>query len=103
MKAVGEQVRLLRQLAQDPGAQRASPRHPAAAQALSAHDKSCGRAAYQIDQGDLVGVVRSILCIAKLQPSYFLNSAFSGRLFLPQNLRRARKFGALLIRDRSQA
>lgn len=78
-------------------------------QALIRHTKDhhcrevLSKIAYQIDQGDLVGVVRSILCIAKLQPSYFLNSAFSGRLFLPQNLRRARKFGALLIRDRSQA
>jgi len=59
--------------------------------------------ANQMDSGDLLGVVRSILRIAKIQPGYFLNSEFSRRLLLPQNLRRARKIGALLIRPRTQA
>jgi glycosyltransferase involved in cell wall biosynthesis len=59
--------------------------------------------ANQMDSGDLLGVLRSILCIAKLHPGYFLNSEFSRRLVLPQNLRSARTIGALLIRARTQA
>jgi glycosyltransferase involved in cell wall biosynthesis len=59
--------------------------------------------AHQMDRGDRAGAMHSLLRIAKLRPSYFLSFEFTGRLLLPQNLKRVRDLGSMAGRNRSQS
>ena len=47
--------------------------------------------AEQIDRGDRLGAMSSLVSIAKVHPAYLLRSEFIGRLLLSQNLRRLRR------------
>ena len=47
--------------------------------------------AYQMNNGDRLGAIRTLAGIARLRPAYFLSSEFHGRLFLPHNMKRLRE------------
>jgi glycosyltransferase involved in cell wall biosynthesis len=59
------------------------------------------KVAHQMDGRDRLGAAITLARIARLRPTYFLSSEFTGRLLLPQNLKRLGDFSALLSRDRS--
>jgi len=59
--------------------------------------------AHQMNCGDRIGAMHSLIRIAKLRPTYFLSSEFIGRLFLLQNLKRVRDLTAVLTRARQQS
>jgi glycosyltransferase involved in cell wall biosynthesis len=48
------------------------------------------KSAYQMNRGDRLGAVRTIVRIARIRPAYFFGSEFTGRLLLPQNMKRLR-------------
>jgi glycosyltransferase involved in cell wall biosynthesis len=53
------------------------------------------KAAHQMNNGDRLGAICSLVSIIRLRPAYFLGSEFLGRLVLPQNLKRVRDLAAL--------
>jgi hypothetical protein len=53
------------------------------------------KVADQMSAGDRVGAVGTLVRIARLLPSYFLEPDFRARLFLPQNIKRLRDLVAL--------
>jgi glycosyltransferase involved in cell wall biosynthesis len=57
------------------------------------------KTAYQIDRGDQLGAMRSLLRIATLWPGFFVGPELRGRMLLPQNLTRVRKLASTLIRN----
>jgi glycosyltransferase involved in cell wall biosynthesis len=56
------------------------------------------KVAHQIDGKDRLGAAVTLARIARLRPTYFLDPEFTGRLLLPQNLKRLGDFTALLSR-----
>jgi glycosyltransferase involved in cell wall biosynthesis len=48
------------------------------------------KVAFQMNNGDKLGAIRTFARIARLRPAYFLDAEFRARLFLPQNLKRVR-------------
>ncbi|HKU27790.1 MAG TPA: glycosyltransferase, partial [Candidatus Sulfotelmatobacter sp.] len=58
------------------------------------------KVAHQMDGGDSLGAAVTLARIARLRPTYFLSSEFTGRLLLPQNLKRLGDFSALMSRVR---
>jgi glycosyltransferase involved in cell wall biosynthesis len=59
------------------------------------------KVAHQMDGRDRLGAAVTLARIARLRPTYFLSSEFTGRLLLPRNLKRLGDFTALLSGDRS--
>jgi glycosyltransferase involved in cell wall biosynthesis len=59
------------------------------------------KVAHQMDGRDRLGAAITLARIARLRPTYFLSSEFTGRLLLPQNLKRLGDFTALLSHNRS--
>jgi glycosyltransferase involved in cell wall biosynthesis len=51
--------------------------------------------AHQMNNGDRLGALSAFARIAKIQPSYLLSPKFIGRLFAPQNIKRAMNLLAL--------
>src|SRR5216684_5362147 len=54
------------------------------------------KVAYQMNDGDRLGALRTLARIVKLRPAFFFTPAFRGRLFLPHNLKRVRDLVAVL-------
>ncbi|MGA2409789.1 MAG: glycosyltransferase family A protein [Candidatus Binataceae bacterium] len=44
--------------------------------------------AHQTDRGDRLGAIRTVARIMRFHPAYFVGSEFTGRLVLPQNMKR---------------
>ena len=69
----------------------------------SAKDRQCRRLlskmAYQMNNGDRLGALRTLLRIARLRSAYFFCPEFRERLLLPHNLRRVRDLLPLSIRS----
>ena len=58
------------------------------------------KVAHQMNCGDRLGALATLARIARLRPAYFFSAEFIDRLFLPQNLKRARDLTAALRRAR---
>jgi glycosyltransferase involved in cell wall biosynthesis len=52
--------------------------------------------AFQMNNGDRLGAIHTLVRIARLRPTYFFGSEFRGRLFLPHNMKRLRDLVAAL-------
>jgi hypothetical protein len=48
------------------------------------------KVAHQMDRGDRLGALISLMQIGRIRPSYFFGSEFTDRLRLPHNLKRVR-------------
>jgi glycosyltransferase involved in cell wall biosynthesis len=57
--------------------------------------------AHQIDRGERLGALYSLMQIASLRPGYFLSREFTDRMRLPQNTRRIREL--MIARTRRQS
>ena len=56
------------------------------------------KVAHQMNNGDRLGAIRTLARLARFRPAYFFSSEFSGRLFLPHNMKRLRDLIAILSR-----
>jgi hypothetical protein len=68
----------------------------------NARNKQCksllSKVAYQMNKGDRLGAIRTLIRIATIRPAFFFGSDFRSRLVLPHNLKRVRDLTAVLGR-----
>jgi glycosyltransferase involved in cell wall biosynthesis len=55
------------------------------------------KSAFQMNSGDKLGALQTMMRIAKLSPSYFVGAEFRKRLLLPQNLKRVQELSAFTL------